>query len=82
MIKALLFDLDGVLTDTERLGGKMIDQAARLQGFSITEEEWKPLVGIPMIKTAHAIARKHPSADIPRLMEMHYTQYCQNKWSS
>lgn len=69
MIKALLFDLDGVLTDTERLGGKMIDQAARLQGFSITEEEWKPLVGIPMINTAHAIARKHPSADIPRLME-------------
>lgn len=69
MIRAVLFDLDGVLTDTERLGGKMIDEAARAQGFSISEKEWKTLVGIPMDTTAQKIAHNHPEADIPRLME-------------
>ena len=41
MIRAVLFDLDGVLTDTERLGSQMINAACRLQGFSLSEDEWK-----------------------------------------
>ena len=45
MIRAVLFDLDGVLTDTERLGGLMINEACRLQGFSLTDDEWKSMVG-------------------------------------
>ena len=69
MIRAVLFDLDGVLTDTERLGSQMINAACRLQGFSLSEDEWKALIGITMEKTAKGIADLHPSADIPKLMQ-------------
>lgn len=69
MIRAVLFDLDGVLTDTERLGGLMINEACRLQGFSLTDDEWKSMVGTPMEKTAKDITALHPSADISRLMQ-------------
>ena len=69
MIRAVLFDLDGVLTDTERLGGLMINEACRLQGFSLTDDEWKSMVGTPMEKTANDITALYPSAVISCLMQ-------------
>ena len=38
MIKAVLFDMDGLMFDTERLYGNAWQNAAKLQGFKISDE--------------------------------------------
>ena len=45
MIKAIIFDMDGVLFDTERIMKKGWEKAADLLNFSLTEERLKQLRG-------------------------------------
>ena len=68
MIRAFCFDLDGVLTDTERLHGITMNQACRQQGFSLTEEQWLDLVGTSTEATKATIQSWYPQADLDRLM--------------
>ena len=51
MIRAVLFDMDGVLTDTERSGCQMMRTALARQGYSITEDQFISLVGTSMEET-------------------------------
>ncbi|MBQ9306807.1 MAG: HAD family phosphatase [Clostridia bacterium] len=51
MKTAVLFDLDGVLTDTERSGMTMLNLACAKQGFQLTEAHWLQLVGATLDKT-------------------------------
>lgn len=44
MIKAFCFDMDGVLFDTERTAGVMLNAAARQQGITLTDEQWTQML--------------------------------------
>ena len=68
-MKAVCFDLDGVLTDTERLGGKTMNMACSRQGFSLTESQWLNLVGTSSEHTMDMIRSWHPSVDTRLLMQ-------------
>lgn len=45
MIKAIIFDMDGVLFDTEKIMKKGWEKAADLLSFSLTEDQLKQLRG-------------------------------------
>lgn len=48
MIRACLFDMDGVLFDTERMGGYFMNIAVQRQGFTLDEEHFLQLLGCNM----------------------------------
>lgn len=57
MIKALIFDLDGVITETAELHFKAWEQTLAKRGISYTFEENKALKGLPRKSTLEAILK-------------------------
>ncbi len=57
MIRGVCFDMDGLLFDTERLGAKVMGQAAELQGFHVTEPQWRSVIGKSLAATQEALRR-------------------------
>ncbi len=55
MIRGVCFDMDGLLFDTERMGAEVMDQAAALQGCSLTEEQWRSVIGQSLAATQSAL---------------------------
>lgn len=55
MIRGVCFDMDGLLFDTERMGAEVMDQAAALQGCSLTEEQWRSVIGQSLAATQTAL---------------------------
>ena len=45
MIRGVCFDMDGVLLDTETLGGVVMREAAALQDCPLTLNQWHSLLG-------------------------------------
>lgn len=69
MIKAVCFDMDGVLFDTEPLGGVMLHDAALLQDCDMTEEQAASLIGANMKTTRESLNRWFPGKiDAPRFV--------------
>ena len=48
MIRACLFDMDGLLFDTESMGGYFMNLAVERQGFTLDEEHFLQLLGCNM----------------------------------
>ena len=44
MIRAILFDMDGLLFDTERTAGVMLNAATQKQGITLTDEQWTQML--------------------------------------
>ena len=51
MIRGVCFDMDGVLLDTETLGGVVMREAAALQDCPLTLNQWHSLLGQNMAST-------------------------------
>lgn len=51
MFKAVCFDMDGVLVDTERLGSQVLAEAAALQNCAMTKEQEDSLLGVSLKST-------------------------------
>ena len=66
MIRAFCFDMDGVLFDTERLGGTLIAQIIARQGFDIREEQWTSLIGTSWPHTYEMLTSWFPGFDVAR----------------
>ena len=57
MIKAVLFDMDGLLFDTERMGEGVMDECAANQGQHMSAEQWKALLGCTLPATKVALEK-------------------------
>ena len=67
MIRAVIFDMDGLITDSERLALSVIPQAGRLQGYEIPLSLIKATTGVTV---AYAIDKYHeifPQLDAQKL---------------
>lgn len=60
MIRGVCFDMDGVLLDTETLGGVVMREAASLQGCAMTDAQWKALLGTNMASTKESLRAFFP----------------------
>ncbi|MCE5343832.1 MAG: HAD family phosphatase [Eubacteriales bacterium] len=64
MIRAVLFDMDGVLFDTEALGQRAMMQISRELGYPISETFYLNTLGVPDAE-CRAIYQKGMGADFP-----------------
>lgn len=66
MIRAFCFDMDGVLFDTERLGEQLIIEIIARQGFHITQEQFRSVIGTSWPHTYACLCRWFPGFDAVR----------------
>ena len=65
MLKAVLFDMDGVLVDSEPEYQKLDMRLAQELGFELTPEEQSLYVGISTVEMWKALQKKHGFAEDP-----------------
>lgn len=66
-IRAVIFDMDGLMLDTEVIYRQVWQQAARMQGFVLTDEHYLPFVGRTTRDAEADMARMFgPSFDLAR----------------
>ena len=46
MIRGVLFDMDGILLDSERLGRSIFQQACRERGYEVDDKRYEQLLGV------------------------------------
>lgn len=70
MIRGFCFDMDGVLFDTERQGGVILQEAAKRQGAVLSDARWHSLLGVSMAHTRQALLEWfHGRVDPDRFLE-------------
>ncbi|MGN0777658.1 MAG: HAD-IA family hydrolase, partial [Aristaeellaceae bacterium] len=60
MIRGVCFDMDGVLLDTERLGGIVMKEVAAMQDCPLTDAQWQALLGKNMEATKEGLRTFFP----------------------
>lgn len=69
MIQGVIFDMDGVLFDTERVNEVILKQAAKEQGATLSDDTFKKLLGVNTITSKHIMSTSHPNIDYDRMVE-------------
>lgn len=79
MIKAVLFDMDGLMFDTESLSTKGFIEAAKKQGYDMTEEETHLVLGFKPVAIYKFYEEyfKDKGIDGKKLVDDHY-KYLEN----
>ena len=67
MIRAVIFDMDGVLTDSERLGVAITCEAGREMGFEILESAVMKTLGITWAASVGLYEEEFPGLDVPKM---------------
>ena len=67
MIRAVIFDMDGVLTDSERLGDEPLIIAGQKQGYRFTHENIPSCKGMTFAAAAPIFEKAFPGIDALRL---------------
>lgn len=76
MLKAVIFDMDGVLVDTEELTFRAAQQMFKEHGVLVTREDFRPYIGTGENRYIGNVARKYGfSSDVPEDKERMYTIY-------
>lgn len=68
-IKAIIFDCDGTLVDSEEAHKNAWKQVAQEFGYHLTHEDFSTFVGNPDHDVAHMVSHKIKSYSIPHLLE-------------
>lgn len=77
MVKAVIFDLDGVIVDSEFLNVKAAQMSFQEIGINLTEEEKQIIVGRHPVDYYHIFAKKY-KFDQEKMRERHLTNYYDN----
>ncbi|MBN1898126.1 MAG: HAD family phosphatase [Spirochaetes bacterium] len=82
-IKAIIFDLDGVIIDSEPWQKKAFEKTLNPYGIKLTHEEFAPLIGIRTIENFIYLKIKYNLKGVPeeltRIKNQHYQQILENK---
>ncbi len=63
MIKAIVFDMDGVLLDTERLSQVLLHKAFLEQGLALTDKCFEDMLGTNLETSRQIVLAAYPSVD-------------------
>lgn len=63
MIRAVCFDMDGLLTDTERIGLDVTCRLARAQGFPVTQAHRGTIAGLTLSRAIARLQEDFPTLD-------------------
>jgi HAD superfamily hydrolase (TIGR01549 family) len=74
-LQAVLFDLDGVLIDSEQLGLEIAKKVLEEEGLSISADDLRDFVGVPDRDFYRRVAAAHPSRDFEGLLTRHTELY-------
>ena len=76
MIKAILFDMDGLLVDTERLGIRVAVQVCKDLGIDLDLEEQRNFIGVTDEKFYQELFKKRGlNHDIVSVLKRHFGTY-------
>lgn len=76
MKQAILFDLDGLLVDTETLGIKVAIQVSKELGVELTQDEQKSFIGVTDEKFYQELFKKRAlDFDVGEILAIHFNVY-------
>ncbi len=75
MKKAVIFDMDGVLVDTEPIVYRMMKDYFRPHGFEMEYDEFQEYIGLPGRETFRRIVERHGLAEEPSALGKAFTEH-------
>ena len=72
MIRAVIFDMDGVVTDSERLGFEAITEAGRAQKIDIPHDFIVSTMGMTFDRSYDMYRKNFPGLDYEKMMRHYY----------